>query len=108
MRQDVVLHRVGRERRQLPRLVRLDVLRFGRRYLAGGLVCAWMPFYLYDPSYMLVEPLTAEGGNNSNKHKKSTCIKENSKQQQRPFLSGLYDVFLHAFTVDDVFTRKVK
>lgn len=63
-----------------------------------------MPFYLYDPSYMLVEPLTAEGGNNSSKH----SIKENSKQQQRPFLSGLYDVFLHAFTVDDVFSRKVK
>jgi len=103
-----VLHRVGRERRQLSGLVRLDVLRLGWSYLAGDLVCAWMPFYLYDPSYMLVEPLTAEGGNNSSKHSKSACIKENSKQQQRPFLSGLYDVFLHAFTVDDVFSRKVK
>ena len=68
-----------------------------------------MPFYLYDPSCMLVEPLTAEGGNNNKHMKKSMCIKENNgKQQQRPLLSGLYDVFLHAFTVDDVFSRKIK
>jgi hypothetical protein len=50
-----------------------------------------MPFYYYSP--VLLEPLPADG--------KPAIV-------QTGLLNSLYGAFLQAFTVDDVFARKIK
>ncbi len=80
-----MLHRVGREHGELALLVRLDVLRGRAGYLVG-----WaskntqeMPG-LQDPLLSTTQPVN------------------------QPFLHSLWGALLQAFTVEDVFQRKIK
>ena len=75
-RQDVVLHRVGRQHGQLGLLVRLDVLR-------------------------LFSQLA--------RHEKLEMLEPREPvPQANPILHSLWGALLQAFTVDDVFQRKIK
>jgi hypothetical protein len=86
-RQDVVLHRVRRERRQLALLVRLYVLPRRARYLAG-----WGRRIRSSSMPSLETPLRAPVGHNG----------------QTTMLGCLWGALVQAFTVDDVFQRKIK
>ncbi len=76
--QDVVLHRVGRQHGQLGLLVRLDVLRLFSQ--AGA-----PQDEMLDPR----DPIPQAG-------------------QTKPILHSLWGALLQAFTVEDVFQRKIK
>ena len=56
-----------------------------------------MPFYYYNP--VMLEPLALD----SNDHDK-----KNTKKQAKGVFSSAWGAVLQAFTVDDVFTRKIK
>ncbi len=91
-RQDVVLHRVGRDRGQLALLVGMYVLRGGGFYLerasAGGAESTSMP----DTRKQLLDPLLTPSKNH----------------YTNSVLSGLWGAILQAFTVEDTVQRKIK
>ena len=57
-----------------------------------------MPFYYYNP--VMLEPLDALDSNDPSK--------KNTKKQAKGVFSSAWGAVLQAFTVDDVFSRKIK
>lgn len=60
-----------------------------------------MPFYYYSP--VMLEPFPS-----SDKSANQRQGPAGKQQKQGGVLSGAWNVLLQAFTVDDVFTRKIK
>jgi hypothetical protein len=58
-----------------------------------------MPFYYYNP--VMLEPLDALDSNDHDN-------KKNTKKQAKGVFRSAWGAVLQAFTVDDVFTRKIK
>ena len=87
-RQDVVLHRVGRDRGQLAVLVGMYVLRGSAFYLERDPSRAGRTRMPGKTRQQTLDPLLAPSGNGA--------------------LSGIWGAILQAFTVDDVVQRKVK